>query len=266
MRNYLILDGVDSRDFGVYISGQGAFSAPSKAYSYQDVPGRNGAYIRSDKRFDNIEVTYPAFIYANFKTNISNFRNFLLSRECYVRLEDTYNTDEFRLASYTGAFEPEVTSINDAGRFDIVFNCMPQRFLKSGETSTTGTLRPGFGVYVSVTNPTRFAAKPLLKFTLNEADFKAQIRNDGYWEIESIGLYEAGFTTATLDCETMQAYSGNTNINKYIQIKDLNNNGTLFATDFPVLSPMRSTSIDGATGSGADYPNTIEVVPRWWRL
>ena len=48
MRNYFILDGVDSREFGVYLSGQGTFGAPSKAYTYHDVPGRNGALIGTE--------------------------------------------------------------------------------------------------------------------------------------------------------------------------------------------------------------------------
>lgn len=255
MRNYLILDGVDSRDFGVYISGQGTFSAPSKAYSYQDVPGRNGAYIRSDKRFDNIEVTYPAFIYANFKTNISNFRNFLLSREGYVRLEDTYNTDEFRLASYTGAFEPDVTSINDAGRFDIVFNCMPQRFLKSGETERTGS--PAL-----LNNPTSFPAKPILKLTFSE-EIELNIINlsgsqtiDDY-RITSSGLQTEGLTSATIDCETMQAYSGSRNINKYISVTSVSGRYTV---DFPVFRPFADTLL-------RTYSNTSwSVVPRWWKL
>ena len=66
MRNYFILDGVDSRDFGVYLSGQGTFGAPSKAYTYHDVPGRNGALICSEKRFNNIEITYKYFFICIF--------------------------------------------------------------------------------------------------------------------------------------------------------------------------------------------------------
>ena len=33
MRNYFILNGVDSREYGVYINGQGTFGAPKKAYN-----------------------------------------------------------------------------------------------------------------------------------------------------------------------------------------------------------------------------------------
>lgn len=133
MRNYFTFAGVDSRDFGVYISGQGTFSAPEKAYEFYAIPGRNGALIGNEKRLENIEVTYEAFIYSNFNENIAKFRSFLLSVDGYQRLQDTYHTDEFRMACYKGAFEPTVTSKNDAGSFQITFVCKPQRYLTAGE-------------------------------------------------------------------------------------------------------------------------------------
>lgn len=143
MRNYFIYNGVDSRDYGVYISGQGTFNAPQKAYQFYNIPGRNGALIGYDKRFENVNITYQAFIYKDFEKNLANFRSFLLSVNGYARLEDSYHPDEFRAAAYVGPFDPEVTSKNDAGSFTITFNCKPQRYLKSGETQYTwgaGTL------------------------------------------------------------------------------------------------------------------------------
>lgn len=134
MRNYFIYNGRDSRDFGVYINGQGTFSAPQKAYQFYNIPGRNGALIGYDNRFENIEVSYDAFIYKDFSKNIAEFRSFLLSVPGYARLEDSYHPDEFRMAAYVGAFEPEVTPKNDSGQFTITFTCKPQRYLKSGET------------------------------------------------------------------------------------------------------------------------------------
>lgn len=134
MRNYLTIAGTDSRDFGVYISGQGTFSAPEKAYEFYSVPGRNGAILGNDNRLENIEVSYNCFIYSNFNQNIAEFRTFLLSLNGYQRLTDSYHPDEYRMAVYTGPFEPEVTEKNDAGSFVLTFNCKPQRFLTSGDT------------------------------------------------------------------------------------------------------------------------------------
>lgn len=137
MRNYLKIAGKDSRDFGVYISGQGTFSAPEKAYEFYGVPGRNGAILGNDHRLENIEVTYQCFIYNDFNKNIADFRTFLLSLNGYQRLEDSYHPDEYRMAVYAGPFEPEVTAMNNAGSFELIFNCKPQRYLTSGETVYT---------------------------------------------------------------------------------------------------------------------------------
>lgn len=137
MREYFILNGVDSRDFGVYISGQGTFSAPQKAYTFYNIPGRNGAILGSENRLENINVSYEAFIYTDFDNQIAKFRTFLLSQNGYVKLSDSYHPDEYRYAVYQGPFEPTVERTNDAGKFVITFNCKPQRYLTSGETVYT---------------------------------------------------------------------------------------------------------------------------------
>ena len=135
MRNWFTLAGVDSRDFGVYISGQGTFGAPAKAYELLSIPGRNGAIIGPEKRLENATVTYSCYIYSDFEKNIADFRTFLLSLDGYQVLTDSYHTDEFRLAVYQGPFDPEVTRKNDAGSFELVFSCKPQRYLFVGDTS-----------------------------------------------------------------------------------------------------------------------------------
>ena len=134
MRNYFILNGVDSRDYGVYISGQGTFSAPQKAYTFYNVPGRNGAILGDEHRLENIEVSYEAFIYSDFDKNIADFRSFLLSLDGYQKLTDSYHPDEYRYAVYQGPFEPTVERTNDVGSFIITFSCKPQRYLLSGDT------------------------------------------------------------------------------------------------------------------------------------
>ena len=156
-RNFFTLAGTDSRDFGVYINGQGTFNAPSRSYEIISIPGRNGDLIGTEKRLDNVELTYHAFIYNNFEQNIEDFRSFLLSLIGYQRLTDSYHADEFRMVAYEGPFEADVVAMNNAGEFDITFNCKPQRFLTSGEEVTTLTASG------SITNPTRFNSQPLLR-------------------------------------------------------------------------------------------------------
>lgn len=234
MRNYLTWNGTDFRGFGVYISGQGTFSAPARAYNIQTVAGRNGDIITNEKRLENINVSYKAFIYTNFDANVRNLRNYLLANIGYKELTDSYHTDEFRMAMYAENFEPEVTSKNDAGEFTLTFNCKPQRFLNSGKTVTTLTADG------TIVNPTLFASQPLLR-----------VYGDGVLGINSQSITIAGSDVYTdIDCEMMDAYKGTANKNHTIRLSDYN---------FPTLTAGTNyISLDGIT--------KVEITPRWWRV
>ena len=153
-------DGESSKDYGIYITGSAVYNAPVRDVEMISIPGRNGSFALDKGRFENIEVTYPAGIYADtesdFAQGISDFRNFLASRQGYVELSDDYNLGEYRLAVYKSGLDVSPEQLR-AGEFEITFECKPQRFLTSGETEETvannGTL----------TNPTLFDAHPMLE-------------------------------------------------------------------------------------------------------
>ena len=158
----LTFDGKTSREYGVYITGQAVFNAPERDVEMVEIPGRNGAFALDHGRFQNIEVTYPAGIFAendaDFAQAISDFRNWLCSRQGYVKLTDDYNPNEYRLAIYKSGLEVTAEQL-EAGEFEIVFECKPQRFLTSGDTAVEVTSGD------TITNPTLFNASPLLEVT-----------------------------------------------------------------------------------------------------
>ena len=234
MRNYFEFGGLDSRDFGVYISGQGTFKAPQREYNFLSVPGRNGDLIGTERKFQNAELTYHAFIYSNFKQNISDFRNALNSLVGYQRLTDSYHTDEFRMAAYSAEFEPDVVRMNNAGEFEITFNCKPQRYLLTGETAIELTADG------TITNPTLFDAQPLIVVT-----------GRGDLGINSQTVTITGITPVTIDCEMMDCYQG-----------AYSRNDTVFFSDykFPVLVP----GVNNITLSG--NISKVVITPRWWIL
>lgn len=155
-------DGENSRAYGVYITGAGVFNAPERNVEMVDIPGRNGAFALDKGNFNNIEVTYPAGIFADteadFAQAVSDLRNLLCSKVGYVRLEDDYNPNEYRLAIYKSGLDVD-HDLLIAGEFELVFECKPQRYLKSGETAISVTSGN------TITNQTRFDAKPLLTVT-----------------------------------------------------------------------------------------------------
>lgn len=161
----LTFAGINSGDYGVYITQQAAYDAPKRDASTIVIPGRNGDYIVDNGRFENVEVTYHCGIFGKnqkeYATAIQNFRNAIAPFTGYQRLTDGYNEDEYRMAQFTG--EIKVSTVQSrAGEFDIVFNCMPQRFLLSGEKVTLINKDKGEG-YDKVTNPTNFDSHPILR-------------------------------------------------------------------------------------------------------
>ena len=133
----LTFDGISLKEYGVYISGEAVFDSPTREVEMITIPGRNGSFALDKGRFNNITVTYPAGIYATSETEfaekVSTLRNLLASRKGYCRLTDEYNPDEFRLGVYKTGLELDPTHYNEAGRFELSFDCKPQRFLFSGE-------------------------------------------------------------------------------------------------------------------------------------
>lgn len=153
-------DGESSADYGVYITGEGVFNAPERAVEMVDIPGRNGSYALDQGRFGNIEVTYTAGMVddseTDFADRLADVRNWLCSKKGYVRLEDDYNPDEYRMAVYSSGISVEHADLR-TGEFEISFDCKPQRWLKSGETAVSVTSGD------EVDNPTLFDAEPLLE-------------------------------------------------------------------------------------------------------
>ena len=155
----LSFDNVSSRTYGVYITGEAVYNAPGRDVEMVEIPGRNGSFALDKGRFQNIEVSYPAGIFADNETDfaeaISDFRNFLCSRRGYVRLTDEYNPNEYRMAIYKSGLEVSPAQLK-AGEFNIVFDCKPQRWLTSGEAAVD--VSDGD----TLLNPTLFESSPLL--------------------------------------------------------------------------------------------------------
>ena len=123
MNEAFTFNGINSGDYGVFIGGDAVYNAPARVVEMIAVPGRNGALAMDEGRYENIEVTYPAFLadttQADFASRVSELRNALCSVTGYQRLVDDYNPNEYRLAVYKSGLEVTPTQYNRAGGFDI---------------------------------------------------------------------------------------------------------------------------------------------------
>jgi len=252
MINYLTLDGKPSLDFGLIISGAGTMNSPQKRYEEVDIPGRNGKLLRNtDNFFDNVELSYESFVYENgdfiskymhkdsldtrtLQEKMRALREYLGSRNGYMRIEDTYNPEEYRLGYFAGPLQAEIDQHLKTAQFTLTFMCKPQRFLKDGE------IPHEFKSKGSLHNNTGFTARPLIR-----------AYGTGSFTIDGVTVRINSANSYTdIDCDLMECYKGTTNCN---------GNVTLASGAFPVLkSGDCSISMSGIS--------RLIITPNWWTL
>ena len=232
--NGIIYDGKKSTSFGIYVSGDATFNAPERDVETKEVPGRNGTLTYDKKRYKNINVKYDAFVRNDFKRNVAAVREWLLSGSAgYKRLEDSYHREYYRMARFAGPLDFDMRFLNLSGECELLFDCMPQRFLKSGDI--------GKEIYGSaiVKNPTPFEAKPMIRVFGTSGSL---LVNNTIVRITAIDEY------VDIDCDIQEEY-------KVIE----NKNGTV-TNIFPVLKSGKNiVSFEGGI-------NKIILYPRWWTI
>lgn len=190
-------DGESSKTFDLFITGGAIFGAPERDMELIEVPGRNGAFIQDLGRFKNVTVTYKCALTSTkeheFVDAMRKVREWLGSKKGYCRLWDDFNPGEYRMAMFKGYIE--VT--NEApvvGRFDLSFECKPQRFLLNGDNPVA--VSDGGSIF----NPTLFDARPLLKvngygtITINGEEIALRNEPIGRVELGGGGSYKNSLT------------------------------------------------------------------------
>lgn len=243
----LTFAGVNLRTtYGVRISGSGTYDSPVRTYEVVSIPGRDGDLILPEKRFENVTITYPAFIEKNFEENFAALRAFLLSKVGYQKLSDSYHPDEYRMAYFPGALLPEMTRTLKEGRFDLSFVCKPQRFLVAGDSYVT---MESSGTFV---NPTLYPCKPLIICYKPSGATQAEITINDTTISLTYGNLLGGFR---IDCENMN-FLNNTGSSMIL----INDRVTMNKLDFPVLYPGENgITLTTGISSIRIYPHTYTI-------
>lgn len=231
-REYIYFANKASTDCGLYITDAGVYARPARKYEKVHVSGRNGDILIEDDSFDNVEIRYPAVLVEDFNNNYDAWEAFCLSQKGYKRLSDTFHPDEFRMASFK-RIEGEKTTINaKAGTFNLIFDCKPQRYLKSGEQKKTFSTFP-----VKMINPTQYTASPLIR-----------LYGSGTLTISGVSIVlSTSSAYVDIDCELEEALVAAENLNI-----------TTTGGKFPKLKAGENTI--NWTGS------QIDLIPRYYTI
>ena len=152
-------NGHSSDDFGLVIQTPPTYSYPERDLTNNHIPGRSGDIVIDNKCYKNIERAYQiakgftrgTSYYANFQSILDWLNS---ANGSYARLEDSYDSDIYRLASFQigGSF---VNYLDEAGATEVRFNCKPQRYLKVGEENINY-----LGSELTIENPSSYLALP----------------------------------------------------------------------------------------------------------
>lgn len=192
---YFIYDDVDTRDYDVQVYFKSVDSTPKRVGSFVSIPNRNGAFFVDEGRYEDMPHSYD--IIALDPEEGKNIINAIARKTGHHRLEDSFNQDEFYQAIFVSAVEVRTETDRQYLKYALTFTRKPQRFLKSGETPVSVTSGD------TLTNPTLFDAKPLIKFNSSGADGSISIGD------RNIGVLSAALGIANLDLSVQKAQTSN---------------------------------------------------------
>lgn len=238
----IIFNGIPSTNYGIHVETPPVYATPERDYEVVHIPGRNGDLVIDNGSYKNVTRKYSISvgeIDGNFTTLAAGVSEWLHSASGYARLEDSYESDYFRLAYYVADAEME-NLFHQAGKMLIEFNCKPARFLKAGERAVP------FTTDGSISNPTFQKSFPKLTVVVS---------GSGTLTIGDQTITISGLTNSTrmvIDSELQDIYEEGslTNLNSKVSFSD----------GFPLLSP----GVNTITFTGSI--TSVEVIPRWWIL
>ena len=248
----LTVGGINSLDYGVYITGEAVYNAPEKRVEFISIPGRSGDLVIDNGVYENIEVKYPAGVFgddqSDFASKIRAYRNALKSQSGYQRITDTYNPNEYRLGLFVDPFEVDVVQQSKAGEFDIVFNCQPFRYLTSGEVEQT--IADGG----TITNPTLLGSKPLVSF------LSANNNPSGWFSMGDKRIYVYDGILGNLQVVKMFA-SYHTGSQGYLFSKSIYNTGNVIKVSNSTFEITLNSSkeLENVTATQAQGQATAEI-------
>lgn len=280
MRDYLIINGRNLKEFGIYAFGNSIHDFPERVVEKISVPGRTGDLLIDKGKWENIDVEYSVVLLDG--ANLDRLKSFLMTLNGYVRIESTFEPDYYRMGRFVGASSPKVHK--EAATVTLTFDCKPQKWLKSGEKY----IELEDGEPLTIQNPTPYATRPLLNVMVNSLYQTGKITVTNY--IKGLNPYndnivvDIGHSIVTvkkytttwieIDCETRTAYTAlhDLAMDKIVSVE---------GGDFPqimgrryadeslqpsnFIDPLNIT--DSYTVIETEHMNDgVGVLPRWWTL
>lgn len=231
-------NGVSNLSIPAYVISSKLFNSSAPRYETASVPGRNGDLIYAEGTFENVALTYRMAIredVTDLLAKVDAMKAWLYPcADNYYKLTDSEDRAVYRMAQFVGPFDLDAFFLR-FGAVEVQFNAKPQRFLLSGDVSSS------FSQAGTLSNPTVFPAKPLIRV----------------YGAGTVGIGSQTITIAAgatdhidIDTDTCLCYEG------------AENRGGLVT----LSGDWSEYALKGETGITLDGVTKVEITPRWWKL
>lgn len=238
MINSFWLGGECSADLGIIMRAAPPYIVAERDLEQKSIPGRSGDVLIDNARYKNVAVSYQCAIVPeegiDYRTTLERATEFLRPLAAYKRLVNTYDPHHFREARVSGGLSVE-SIMEQAGTFEIAFDCKPQRWLIIGQNKIK-LIRPA-----ALLNPTSYAARPVITVFGSGPG----VLTVGGVQCHILELHDY----ITLDCENETARREVENKNSCVSIDE-----------FPTLEAGKT----GIAWEGGI--ESVAIEPRWWTL
>lgn len=233
INHYFTLDGTTSLSFNVGISSSTLYSSSERDITPEHLTGRNGDHLTDEGAFLNRSVVFDCWIAHTFKTDFNAFRNWLMAHtDGYYELRDNQHPNYYWMARVVGPIEPQPLVRRRAGTFLVQFDVKPQWFRTDGSAFRS--------LSSSIRNPTSFPCKPKLLIT-----GKGTVSINGQ-TIQVLNTCPSNLVY--VDCETMDAYYEDFNLNNY------------------VVLPLHSVELSSGLNAVSLSNCTAQIKPDWFDM
>lgn len=256
---------------GVNLGAMGYVVQASPNYEYAEhetenirIPGKNGdiihytgAYLNTTRQYNLVKLLKNNNDYRDhreFVTEAQKIVSALKSKTGYQILQDTFEPNYYRYAVLKNA-GVVVNGGDQAVSITLEFECKPQRWLVSGDTSTQAA------VSVNLENKTDFDALPEITVTKGGSNtttltITSGTGNNTETQTFTIDWTKGSKSSIIIDSELMDCYATDdgTNMNSYLG----------FISEFPKLKANNQNTV--AVNNDMDNKGTVSVKPRWWTL
>lgn len=261
----IVFNGIDSRSVGIKINRSNAFAVPVRRVTQYNVPGRNGTVIVDDESYVNVRLDYTFARYGSKDTEAAGaVRRWLCATDGqYHRLEDSRWPEHFRMARVSALEIAQAGSARRGIDGSVSFDCLPERWLKSGDVpismTINGSLWPPVADRVVLLNPTSMTTYPIIEFDAAEVAVSVRIRQSswyGYAEY-TVAAHDGDIQLDTRTGNavyltgTRAGQSANASVTLYLNGPD----------DFELRAG--ESQIDASADISGESPS-VKIYPRWW--